>query len=382
MRVLVLLVLTAWYPQAQAASPWRFWTKSDGLRQTVVFGLTVNSSGQVLIKSSDAAVDLLDGYIASDLVSTPAYGRLLISPDDKAVWSFSATGIKVHDASGMHDYPDSEIAAFTKSTPIFRTSSVAYSYYRGPEDRIDVAPFGTDSGIIMFPDRIIEWNRATGRKRVIRLAAQSSLSRFRDLQQSRDGGLWISGERGLAYLRPSGADVQWTEFQAPPHLTDLVNPMEGEGREVFISTLRRDGKRVLARFAGGVWNEVFVGSGSQLKGWRGAGTLWVQDDRKIIELGGTPLHDLGGGRDITGLTTATVTQPGGAFWLGTTEGAARYSPPLWRTPAELNWVDTPVSAIAGDSRGRLWFLNREYLVVMTAKNGAAFDCRLVAAQPC
>ncbi len=367
-RVLHFLLLVSLLPvsptPAHAASPWRFWTKADGLKETAVFGLTADRTGRVLVKSGDTPADILDGYQSTDLPGPHVYGRLLVSPEDKEVWSFDAEGIDVYDASGWHRYPDSDIAAFTKNSPIFRTSAVEYAYYRGAEDRIDVAPLGKDSAVIMFPDRLVEWNRATGRKRSIRLAVRTGLSRFRDLQPSRDGGIWISGAKGLARLKSAGDDFEWTEFPAPRRFTDLVNPIEGDGREVFVSALRGDGKRALVRFADGAWQEVFVSSAGQLKGWRGmGGAVWLQEGRKIVELGGMPLHDLGGGREITGLPTAVVSRPGGAFWLGTTEGAALYSPPLWRTPAELSWADTLVSAIAEDRQGRVWFLNGRYLAV-------------------
>jgi diguanylate cyclase (GGDEF)-like protein len=349
---------------ARAASPWRFWTKADGLKQTNVFGVTADGAGHVLIKSSDASVASFDGYQIVPRMTTPGYDRLLVSSNDNEVWTFDAAGIAVHDASGLHEYPDRDIAEFVKRSSIFRSASVAYSYYRGPEDRIDVAPFGKGWGVIMFPDRLVEWNRVTGRKRVIRLASQTGLGRFRDLEQSLDGNIWVSGATGLARLKHAAAGSEWTEFPTPRPLTDLVNPMDGIGGEVFVSAQRPEGKRVLARFAEGKWTEVFTGSGTQLKGWRGpGGNIWVQDERRILELGGQPLHDLGGGRDITGLTTAVVSRPDDSFWLGTTEGVARYTPSLWQTSPELGWADTLVSAIAGDNEGRTWFVSGRYLAV-------------------
>ena len=153
-------------------------------------------------------------------------------------------------------------------------------------------------------------------------------------------------------------------FSSPGHLTDLVNPIEGAGGEVFVSALRPDGKHALMRFASGIWKEIFVGGTDRLKGWRGPeNEIWIQNGRKIVELDGAGSSDLGGGLPITGLTTGVVTGPDQNFWLGTTEGVARYSPALWRTPRGLEWADAAVSAIAGDKRGRIWFLNGPFLVV-------------------
>jgi diguanylate cyclase (GGDEF)-like protein len=143
--------------------------------------------------------------------------------------------------------------------------------------------------------------------------------------------------------------------------------VEGRDGEAFVVALRQDGKRSLLRFADGKWERVFDGSGAQLRGWRGPDEdIWVQNGRQVLQLGGVPLRDLGGGRDITGLTTGVVSQADGGFWLSTTEGAARYTPSLWRMPSELAGpagADTLVSAIQEDAKGRIWFLNGPDLIV-------------------
>ena len=209
----------------------------------------------------------------------------------------------------------------------------------------------------MFPDSLVEWDRATGSKRVILRAAATDLGRFRDIQVTRTG-FWITGEKGLGHLSRGRDGFKWTESQAPARRTDLVNPIEGRGGEVFVSAARPDGKRTLLRFDGGKWEDVFAGDAGQLKGWRGPeNEIWVQNARRIIELGPDHTGDLGGGQAITGLTTAVVSQSGQGFWLGTTEGVARYSPSLWRAPRGLAGADSAVSAITGDNRGRIWFLS-------------------------
>ncbi len=346
---------------AEAASPWRFWTKADGLKQSVVSGVTADKTGKILVKFPDFSVEAFDGYQIAPVSKKSGYGRLFLSPNGD-IWTFDATGINIRDARGMHHYPDSDITRFARTSTLLHTSAVAYPYYRGPEDRIDVAPLSKDLGIIMFPDRIVEWNRSTQRKRVVREAAGTGLGRFRDLSQARDGGIWIGGATGIAHLRKNGEAYQWTELPSPLPLTDLVNPAEGNDGEVLVSAQRSDGKRVLARFADGAWTQLYVGSGTQLKAWRGPeGGLWVQDERKILQLGDTPTRDLLGDRDINGLTAGVLAQPSRPFWLATTQGLARYSLPLWRTAPDLGWAETSVSVIAGDQQGRIWFVSGGYL---------------------
>jgi diguanylate cyclase (GGDEF)-like protein len=348
---------------ASAASDWRFWNKTDGLAESVVFGLTSDRMGRVLVKFGAVSnIAVLDGYQVSRIPAPYVYGRIFSSPD-KSLWTWDAEGIDIHDSSGWHKRPDAEIAAFAKTGSMLRTPWFMQSYYRGPGDRMDFAPAGNDSGVILFPDRLVEWSRNTGRKRVIRTAAGTRLLRFRDIQMS-GPGTWVTGEKGIGHLTPVRDGFEWTDFPAPGHLTDLVNLMEGANGEVFVSALRPDTKHALMRFDGGTWKEIFVGGTDQLKGWRGPeNEIWVQDGRQIVELGGVGSSDLGGGIPITGLTTGVVTAPDQNFWLGTTEGVARYSPALWRPPRGLEWAHAAVSAITGDKHGRIWFVSGPFLVV-------------------
>ena len=331
----------------------------------MAFGLTSDSAGRIFVKGGDVpSINVLDGYQVTGIPNPHSYGRLLAS-SGRELWTFDTKGIVIHDSSGWHTYPDAEIAQFAKTSPMSRISWFMYSVFRGPEDRMDVVPFGKDSGVIMFPNRLVEWNRVNGGKRILKLASETGLTKFRDIQNSRDGGLWLTGETGIARLRGTGGAGEWREFPAPAQLSDLVSPIEGDNGELFVSALRPDGKRVLLAFLNGAWQEYYASEGSGLKGWRGPdGKIWVQQQRKIIQLDkGATAGDSGADRSVTGLTTAVITQPDHSFWLGTTEGVARYSPPLWRTPGEIAWADGAVSAITADGQGRVWFLNGQFLVV-------------------
>jgi len=380
--ILLFLALIA-IPPAYAASPWRFWTKADGLSESVVFGLTADDAGRILVKGGDVPnINVLDGYQVTDIPGPHVYGRMLASPQ-KELWTFDTKGIDVHDASGWRTYPSGEITEFAGTSPMLRMPWFTYSVFRGLEDRMDVVPFGKDSGVIMFPNRLLEWNRVTGGKRLLKNVGQTGLGRFRDIQNSRDGGLWLTGEKGLARLWNVGGDYEWREFPAPAHRSDLVSPIEGDDGEAFVSAAEPDGKRVVLRFFNGAWKDIYVADATSLKGWRGPdGKIWVQKDRKIIQLDeGVRSGDADADRAIAGLITAVITQPDHSFWLGTTAGVARYSPPLWRTPREVAWADGAVSAITSDEQGRIWFLNGQFLIVNDHGTWNRFQLPSGAAEP-
>ena len=50
-------------------------------------------------------------------------------------------------------------------------------------------------------------------------------------------------------------------------------------------------------------------------------------------------------------------EPGGTFWLATSDGLFRYAPLAWRNPPALKKVNSLVYDLTGDKAGRLWFVS-------------------------
>jgi diguanylate cyclase (GGDEF)-like protein len=352
----LFLALAIGFP-AHAGSPWRSWSKADGLAESWTFGLSLDSEGRVMAKHGDVATEsVLDGYQITGIPSQHAFGRLRASPE-KEIWSFDAEGILIYDTSGWHKYPVPEIAEFAKASQMQRVPWFLYQFGQ----RMDVLPVGDKTGVILFPDRLVEWSRVAGRKRTIRLASQTALSRFADALGSADGVIWIAGDKGLARLRRAGNHFDWTEVPVPGQYSQFRSPVESKEGEIFLSAGRRDGKRAVIRFANGEWTEVFAGGSEPLTGWRAAdGTIWIQKRGNI-----TPLDRLlADTTQTTGALGGTVlTDRNNNFWIGNAEGVARYSPPLWRTPPSAAWADGPVKSIVGDASGRTWFLTGKFLVL-------------------
>ena len=174
------------------------------------------------------------------------------------------------------------------------------------------------------------------------------------------------GKNGTGALDKAGSAYEWHEFPAPAQRSDLVSPIEGENGEVFVSAMRPGRQRVVLRFFKGTWKDIYFADGAGLKAWRGPeGKIWILKKPEDYPARGwyPGTGDSGVDRAIAGLTTAVIAQPDHSFWLGTTKGVARYSPPLWHTPDEIAWADGAVSAITADTQGRVWFLNGQFLIV-------------------
>src|SRR6266567_2833718 len=356
-----------------AASSWRFWSKADGLAESWVFGLSAGIDGRVVAKHGDVPSDTeLDGYQVTGVPSRHGYGRLRSARGSefapaKELWTFDTEGILILDRFGWHKYPDSDIAEFAKASEMARVPYFIYSLvrYRTParKDRMDVVPLDSGSGIIMFPGRLLEWNRKTGAKRVIRIAAETALARFTDVEASPGGGYWVTGEHGLGQVKEVGGHLQWKEFRAPSNLYEFESPVEGSGGEVFLGARHSHSERALVRFADSRWTEVFAGGVQPLKGWRAPdGAIWIQRGDRVFQLDRDKSLNADKSEAITGLVTAVLSRRD-TFWIGTTEGIARYSPPLWRNPGGAVPGEDAVKAIAADKQGRMWFLDGPFLIL-------------------
>ncbi|MFH1743433.1 MAG: two-component regulator propeller domain-containing protein, partial [bacterium] len=264
----------------------------------------------------------------------------------------------------------------------------------------NLIPITGDRLVILLQDQLIRTDAALEDHTILKASAETSLGRFIHLAQSRDGGLWITGERGLAKAAGfDGDSTQWEEFIIPEELglRDLAIPIEGDFGEVFVTASSiPDGRRVLARFDGSAWEIVsLTGAQDVAMGWRGADrTVWVVKAESIIDpfvpfglrsagslnwISPSLWHVQNGqerlverGGDITDRFLHVAVEPGGAFWLALNRRLARYAPPTWRRPPGCPEIDSMVSAIYEDSLGRLWVASQDALLCLEGEEWRVF----------
>ncbi|MFH1740372.1 MAG: two-component regulator propeller domain-containing protein, partial [bacterium] len=265
----------------------------------------------------------------------------------------------------------------------------------------NLIPITGDRLVILLQDQLIRSDAAFEDHTILKASAETGLGNFIHLVQLQDGGLWITGERGLAKVTGfDGDSTQWEEFIIPEELglRDLAVPIEGDFGEVFMTASSiPDGRRVLARFDGSAWEIVsLVGTQDVAMGWRGADrTVWVVRAESIND----PLFPLGrdglrsrnwlspslwwvqsgqerlvaGGGDIIDRFSHLAVEPGGAFWLAQGRvGLTRYSPPTWRTPPGCPEMNKQVYAIHEDSLGRLWVACSDALLCLDGEEWRVF----------
>lgn len=349
------LGLLAQIGPAQVASPWRAFKVADGLPDAACNSVTVAPHGTVLVRHLLVPfVTRLDGYTISNFPAPPTRSGRVYETRAGQLWTASTNGLYEFRGGQWLLHPLPGVAA---------DAALGGSAYGPP-----LLPVRQGRLLLLLREALLAVSVSAGgalNSEVLRRADSEPIGPFVGLIPARDGGLWISGMRGLAKVpgpvRQLDAHTPWKTFLPPPvpGLSSLREPREDiEGGVTLIATLT-NGQPGVVRFDGVSWTLRSAPEGERPRiAWRSAdGTEWL--------LTGNTLWMLPPGGDdwIANDDCAThkffdaATEPGGAFWLATVDGLFRYAPLPWRPPARsIRELGGPVHGLTRDAAGRMWFL--------------------------
>jgi PAS domain S-box-containing protein len=121
-------------------------------------------------------------------------------------------------------------------------------------------------------------------------------------------------------------------------------------------------KVILLNYRAGIWSRPDLRLSDEIvAGWRGEeDRLWVITkseknwDLQVVSRGRA--EKIRKNRILSGGFLNLCVEPGGVFWIATSNGLARYSPLLWSTPEAVSDNQGLFDAIAVDYRKRVWFM--------------------------
>src|SRR5260221_13227630 len=337
----------------QTLFDWRFWTAADGLEESFVRNVARGRDGRLWVRHG--AVDkmsILDGY---GVVRIPEprvggvvddWGRLarVYSGASGEAWTVEDHALKRYQASGwMVEVPE-----------------------KPDEHMIAAMPAGDGRVLVIFSDRLAEYQPKLRTWTALKRVADASIGEFLRMVPGFSADFWITAEHGIARLqfRPSG-ELRWTEFDTRRiGLSHIEGPLPADAGELLVTGRVAGSKNhAIARWREGRIEILYTARYENLRGWLGPdGFIWGVE--------GTSLFRLVNGRKqavqkyglLSGLIRDVMTEPGGEFWLGTSDGLAHYAKAIWRTPEPMSRLDQPVHAIVEDPKGRLWFSANEDLL--------------------
>ena len=338
--LVLLLACNSW---AQEAHRWRYWSALDGLGESYCASVTVSSDGKVWVNHGDVNVmSVLNGYGVTNIPS-PGRDVSVFESESGQIWSV--------DIDAFLEFRGGQWIRH----PLSITLGDIPPFYPYAQDRI----------LFLTAGVLYEYDVAADRSTSIKQMDETGLGRFIHITPARDGGLWISGEKGLALLTvPRGEPVSqssWTEFPIDDELElyDFQQPIDCGDEGIFCVAVRRSTHKHVCLKLYDRSYQILSDDGFD------AGRCWSVDGVGIwaLDFPTQSLHrilETGEAVQIDDDRTAAVIHdvalsPDGSFWLGTSQGLVRYSPPLFRTTPDAPLLDVTVHSIYEDAHRRIWF---------------------------
>jgi signal transduction histidine kinase/CheY-like chemotaxis protein len=362
-----LLLIATGRPAAQQPPHWRFFTSSDGLRESWVLDATPGSDGRWWITHGNVdTLSVFDGYTIRHLPSPGATVAVREGPDGQ-LWSLlpRPTLLDVYD--GLQLFENDRWTAY----PMHGLPATAASMRRW-----HFLPWAHDRVLVLTPDGLIELDRATRSQATLIRARDTGLQTFTELTPAAQGGAWIGGVGAIARLGPRGAGPpSLTEYRAPaPWSAATVFQLhEARGGGVFAS-VRASASHAVLHFDGRAWREIArlpSGSEDRIESWEGnAGEVWtarsaVRSFQLERARGGARPIEIERTSPLSGRLNAVRPAGDHAFWLATSLGLARHTPAAWRTPDELSDVMGHIAALFESRRGEVYALHERGLLRRT-----------------
>ena len=372
-RLGALIAMLSGVVWGETSAGWRFWDASDGLAESYTKGVAA-SGPRIWLQHGDLNLDLLDGYRNSHPAHPHSVGPLRALPDG-TLWLWTGTQLKQFRLGVWRAFTVPEVTGYgTLRLDSQQNWIVTSSRDSSLSAELGLAAVSTDRVLILLPDRILEFDAGRGSALEVLGASQTRLGRFLEISPSRSDGIWVTGRSGLGRLLAGEAPAatppkaaggwHWEPFGRPPpaEFSEFRQFFEAGNGDLYVTAGRARGNSVL-RYAEGKWQIAFSSRSANLRGWPGHDSVvWIQDGNRIVYMAGGRTHTVEKLSALAGVVLAIRPEDDGAFWVGTSQGAARFGPPLWQAPAELEQIDEVVSAITEDRQRRVWFASASELI--------------------
>lgn len=335
----------------------RVYRTSDGLRDTQVTSVTLSPRGNVWARHGELGViSVLDGYEIRQLPSPPGNYRVYESKSGQ-VWSLYPNGLLELINNKWVAYPISEIQEELESDPLRRIR------------QIPLYPTKRDHILFLCSKGLYEYIARENKPSPLLLASQTLLEKFIDMTPSSDGGVWITGQKGIVkvppeYLQnPGSGNFREYLFDEELGVENAIRPIEDDsGGVTMVVDSIQTRKRISIYFDGKVWRRGISYEESLRQSWRDiTGRFWGTTIGALLRL--RDLQNANVEREDLNVAQLfdVAYGKGGVFWIGTVDGLYRYAPSLWINDTDFEKV---AYSMRLNDAGDFWIITSGGLAVI------------------
>jgi signal transduction histidine kinase/CheY-like chemotaxis protein/streptogramin lyase len=340
----IFAILIAARPCGASESPgWRFWKSADGLAEAFSDPISAAPNGDVLVGHGYVTrMERLDGYRIFS-VPQPTKPRTVYGTRNGRYWTLTAAGLWEFAGGAWK----------------------LRSEFRASAKPVAAVPVDDDEVLILDTDQLVVFDPARRATRTVLTRREAHVGRFLHMSPGGRGTVWISGEAGFGrFCAIKGCARRWREYQVTGMgLHGFSNPNEGPRGEVFFSATGPLGAAVAVRLDGTRAQVIATAQQGPIEAWAGVdGEIYLRDGDVLYRLVNGRRRPVDRENILSGVLQQVMRQPGGVFWVTTSQGVARYAPPQWRTPTQVEHLRTLVHCILEDREGRVWFDFNDRLV--------------------
>jgi signal transduction histidine kinase len=315
-------------------SYWRIYNASDGLPETPVSSVSIGLHDRVWVRHPNVDwAGRLDGFEVT-AVPPPGPGntRIIEGPGNQ-IWNFGTDGLKSYlrnDPEWVHyDLPEINEQAMKGGQSLAQRSTIW--------------PLRQNHVLLQLPDELLEINTEDPRHpkaTVMKKAGDTALERFTGLAVSQEKVLWLTGEKGVAWMRldasSNALSGDWNEAKLDEAggVHSLQEPeFDHEGGLITLGESSTDGRQRIICFNGGNWSVKPVPAQGAIHAWETPDGAWWLATHEALWSSGD-----GGNRFVKeeGLDAHRIFDIAvagkGVFWAATSDGLYRHAPALWQPP--------------------------------------------------
>jgi hypothetical protein len=299
---------------AHSPQEWRFWGADDGLKESFSHRVSYAPSGAVWVRHGAVpAMSILNGYTVQTIPEPRTTGQ--------PRW-YTMARVNAGILGDAWTVEDGALKEYRQGRWMVHDSQPADGALIG------AIPRGA-CVVVLSRYSVMEYRPWTRAWRRIRAARESVIAPFRRMTRGNSTEIWVTGEHGVGNLADAlncGAQ-QWTEFPTEG-MSEIEAPHAGEKGELFTQAVLEDRTKVVVRWAGGRHQIVYRGGrGTDLRGWRGVdGGLWIGEKSALFRIGGSRKEQIDRIESLSGNIFDVTTAEGGAFWVASSAGLARFTP--------------------------------------------------------